>query len=282
MTTRKNLLDNTSEIPIERQCKLLDVNRSTYYYEPIQPTAEAVEYEEYVKSRIDFWNTWHPSFGVRMITAHINAYDDIYVGKKLIKRLMREMGITAIYPKYNLSKRNHKHKKHPYLVRKNEINRPNQVWAIDITYIKMGKSHMYLIAVIDWYGRFIVGQFLSDSLDVAPIIETLKVAFATHGLPEMINSDQGSQFTSDEYVNFLRENGIIQSMDAKGAWIDNIMIERWFRTLKYEDIFLNEYRTPRELRIGINNFVNHYNFTRLHTSLGDKTPASVYKAKCTA
>ena len=189
---------------------------------------------------------------------------------------MDEMGIYAVYPKPNLSKRNKEHKVYPYLLRNLDINRPNQVWAIDITYIRMGKSHMYLTAIIDWYSRYIVGWELSDTLDTAPVLAAVKNAIQRYGKPEIINSDQGSQFTSDDYTSYLKTANIKQSMDGKARWIDNVVIERWFRSLKTERIYTHEYLTPKALRNGIREYVQEYNTERPHETLGYLTPLAVY------
>lgn len=153
---------------------------------------------------------------------------------------------------------------------------PNQVWAIDITYIPMAHGHMYLTAIIDWHSRFIVGWELSDTLDTAPVLAAVKVAIAQYGTPGIINSDQGSQFTSDAYQGFLKEHRIRQSMDGKARWVDNVIIERWFRSLKTEYVYINEYASPKELRIGIRQYVTDYNSLRPHQSLGYDTPNSVW------
>ena len=162
------------------------------------------------------------------------------------------------------------------MLRNMPIFMPNQVWAIDITYIKMGRSHMYLTAIIDWYSRFIVGFALSDTLDTAPVLDAVKRAVNRYGVPAIINSDQGSQFTSDDYTGFLREQKIRQSMDGKARWVDNVIIERWFRSLKCDDIYINEYRMPKELRLGIAAYVKEYNTERPHQSLGYKYPTQAY------
>jgi len=192
---------------------------------------------------------------------------------------MDEMGIYAVYPKPNLSKSNRSHPKFPYLLRNMNIFLPNQVWAIDITYIKMGKSHMYLTAIIDWYSRFIVGWALSDSLDTAPVLEAVNQAIATYGTPAIINSDQGSQFTSNDYVQLLKSQNIRQSMDGKARWVDNVIIERWFRSLKCDNIYLNEYNTPRELRAGIKAYINEYNDQRPHSEHGGDYPVEAFHSK---
>lgn len=219
--------------------------------------------------------------GVRKLRTKLKE-DSLNVGRKLIKRYMEEMGIYCIFPKPNLSKRNKAHKIFPYLLRNMSIIAPNQVWAIDITYIKMGKSHMYLTAIIDWYSRYIVGWELSDTLDTAPVLQAVRSAIAAYGKPEIINSDQGSQFTSEEYTSFLQTETIRQSMDGKARWVDNVIIERWFRSLKCDNIYINEYQTPYSLRTGIGQYVFEYNTERPHQSFEYRTPFMVYTCKTAA
>ena len=261
---------------IKRQCELLGISRTGVYYKPKTPTAEQVEREELIKSRLDWWHTRQCYLGVRGLRRKLAKEDQLTVGRKLVKRYMDEMGIYAVYPKPNLSRRGKEHKVFPYLLRNKTIFLPNQVWALDITYIRMGKKHMYLTAIIDWYSRYIVGWALSDTLDTAPVLDAVKTAVAEYGTPAIINSDQGSQFTSNEYVDFLRENQIRQSMDGKERWVDNVIIERWFRSLKCDNIYINEYRTPRDLRRGIAAYVNEYNCERPHSEHGGDYPAEVY------
>ena len=261
---------------IKRQCELLDINRSSVYYVPKEPTLEQIEREEYIKSRMDFYHTKQSYLGVRGLRNKLRKEDKIFVGRKLIKRYMEEMGIRAVYPKPNLSKPGKGHKKFPYLLKNKNIWLPNQVWAIDITYIKMGKKHMYLTAIIDWYSRFIVGWALSDTLETAPVLDAVKKAFTKHGIPSIINSDQGSQFTSEDYVNLLKSSGVQQSMDGKARWVDNVIIERWFRSLKCECIYVNEFATPKELRRGISNYVSEYNNERPHSEHGGDYPSETY------
>ncbi len=202
--------------------------------------------------------------------------DGLKVGRKLIRRYLDEMGIYCLYPKPNLSKRNILHKVFPYLLRNISITAPNQVWAIDITYIPMGRSHMYLTAIIDWYSRYIVGWALADSLDTAPVLDAVKRAIEIYGKPEIINSDQGVQFTSNEYSGYLESSSIRQSMDGKARWVDNVIIERWFRSLKCDNIYLNDYQLPRELRSGIAQYILEYNTERPHQSLDYELPATVF------
>jgi len=278
---RKNSVTNVDGLSKTRQCELLGIepkNRTSIYYKPKERTEAEIEREELIKSRLDYWHTQHPYMGVRKLRAKLCNEDKISVGRKLISRYMSEMGIYAIYPKPNLSKPGKEHKKAPYLLKNKAILFPNQVWAIDITYIKMGKSHMYLTAIIDWYSRFIVGWALSDTLEAAPVLEAVKSAIETFGIPSIINSDQGSQFTSDEYIRLLEAHSIRQSMDGKARWIDNVIIERWFRSLKCENIYINEYSTPRELRNGINIYIDEYNSERPHQSLNNQYPVEVFNS----
>jgi len=276
---KQSIVTRNEKLTVTRQCELLGIkNRTSVYYEPKQATEAEIEREELIKSRIDYWHTKFCYMGVRKLRDKLNREDGLGVGRKLIKRYMEEMGINCVYPKPNLSKASKEHKKFPYLLRNMSIFLPNQVWAIDITYIKMGKSHMYLTAIIDWYSRFVVGWELSDTLDTAPVLEAVTKAIDKYGTPAIINSDQGSQFTSDDYINFLKEHKIRQSMDGKARWVDNVIIERWFRSLKCEYIYINELETPKILRKAIKQYVSEYNFERPHQSLGNKYPVEIYTA----
>ena len=246
------------------------------YYKPKTPTQEQKEREELIKSRLDFWHTKQCYLGVRGLKKKLRKEDGIVAGRKLIKRYMDEMGIYAVYPKPNLSKPGKNHKKFPYLLKNKHIFLPNQVWAVDITYIKMGKKHMYMTAIIDWYSRFIVGWALSDTLETAPVLDALKQAIMAYGYPAIINSDQGSQFTSDDYTEYLEQNQIRQSMDGKARWVDNVVIERWFRSLKCDCIYINEFDSPRALRRGIAAYIAEYNNERPHSAHGGDYPAEAY------
>lgn len=271
------MVKRSPEITVERQCELLNVNRSSVYYVAAEPTVAMKERKELILGRLDYWHTQQPSFGVRRLRKKLEA-EGLIIGRKLLKHYMDEMGIYAVYPKPNLSKRNQKHKIYPYLLRNLNIYLPNQVWAIDITYIKLARGHMYLTAIIDWYSRMILGWELSDSLDTAPVLDAVKRAMSTHGIPAIINSDQGSQFTSEEYTALLKNSGIRQSMDGKARWVDNVIIERWFRSLKTENIYINEYTTPRQLRTGIRDYIKAYNTERPHQSLNYETPEFIYRS----
>ena len=264
---------------VKRRCELLGIERWTAYQKTREPNEAVLKREEEIKRRIDYWHTQLPCAGVRKLRELLQKQDGLGAGRKLIKRFMDELGLYAIYPKPNLSKPGKEHKKFPYLLKNKSIRFTNQVWALDITYIPMKHGHMYLTAIIDWYSRMIVGWALSDTLDTAPVIEALCDAMEQYGIPCIINSDQGSQFTSDAYISLLRSNHILQSMDGKARWVDNVIIERWFRSLKTEYIYINEYNSPRELRSGIGDYVRDYNSLRPHQSLAYETPATVFASQ---
>jgi len=261
---------------MKRRCELLGIERWEAYQKPHEPDPLRVEREAHLKRRIDYWHTKLPCSGTRKLKSLLRDHDELMAGRKLIKRLMEEMGVCAIYPKPNLSKPGKEHKRFPYLLKNKSITFPNQVWALDITYVPMKHGHMYLTAIIDWYSRFIVGWALSDTLSTAPVIEAMGRAMQQYGIPSIANSDQGSQFSSDAFVDILKANGIRQSMDGKARWVDNVIIERWFRSLKVEYVYISEYASPRELRAGIEEYIQDYNHLRPHQSHGQITPASVY------
>lgn len=253
------------------------INRSEFYRKTAKPSKEDLEWQEKVMTRIDYWHTAMPFLGSRRLAKKLQE-DGLSVGRKLVRRLMYEMAIYALYPKPNLSKRNFKEAIVPYLLRNKQISFPNQVWSVDITYIKLNRGHMYLTAVIDWYSRKIVGWNLADTLDTAYVIQAVTAAIEENGFPGIINSDQGCQFTSNEYKSFLARKHITQSMDGKSRWADNIMIERWFRSLKTEEIYVNEYSSPRVLRSAIRKYVEIYNTQRPHEALEYATPSKVFNA----
>ena len=263
-------LSKTKKIPVSIGAKLLDVNRTTVYYTPVGVSDD----ELMCKALIDHLHLENPSWGARQMSAQLKrrGYN---IGRKKARRYMTDMGIDPIYPKMNLSKRAHNAHILPYLLKSAVITRPNQAWSIDITYIPMRHGFMFLTAIIDWYSRCIVGWELDDTLCTDAVIRAMEKALMV-ATPEIVNSDQGTQFTSDEYMQFLKDHRIRQSMDGKSRWADNIMIERWFRSLKYEEIYLNQYDSPRELREAIRNYVYTYNFERCHSAVDNQTPASVY------
>ena len=273
LTTRVNLVRNlstTKELPVSTGAKLLGINRTSVYYGGIPVSEEELE----CKSIIDHLHTDNPTWGARQISAQLKLRG-YQVGRRKAGRYMREMDITPIYPKMNLSKRMKQAKVCPYLLRNAVIDRPNQAWSIDITYLPMKHGFLYLTAIIDWYSRCIVGWDVDDTLDTTMVINACKKAFKV-AKPLIINSDQGSQFTSDKYIDFIRNNRIRQSMDGKSRWADNIMIERWFRSFKYEEAYLTEYANLKEAREAIGRYIYTYNFERCHQSIGNKRPAEVY------
>ncbi|SMP64373.1 putative transposase [Anoxynatronum buryatiense] len=226
-------------------------------------------------NRIDELHTAHPTWGYRTLTKIIRRDDNIQVNRKRIQRLMRIMGVYTIYPKPNLSKRYHAQYIRPYLLRNLPIQRPDQVWGVDITYIRMKKGFMYLFIIIDWYSRKIVDYELSSTLEKSFVLTCLARAFKTR-TPEIINSDQGSHFTNESYIHLLETHNIRISMDGKGQALDNVRTERFFRTLKYDLIYINEFESPRQLRKALTAYINEYNTYRPHSSIGDLCPEVLY------
>ena len=269
-------MEKNHDLSVRRQCELLHITRSTLYYEHKQPDDAALLLKEELMARIDFWHTQLPCMGTRKLAVKLRQ-EGYHVGRKLVRKYMWEMGIHTVYPKANLSKRNFQESVVPYLLRNKVVNFPNQVWSIDITYIKMHRGHMYLTAIIDWFSRKIVGWNLSDTLDTQSVTEAVQNAVETHGTPAILNSDQGCQFTSEAYKKLLKDFHIRQSMDGKSRWADNIMIERWFRSLKTELIYINEFSTPKSLRIAIRQYIQDYNTLRPHEALDYATPEEVYR-----
>jgi len=256
-------------IPISRQAELLGVARSTVYYEPVVDT-----YSLELMHQIDEEYTKTPFYGSRKITAVLKrrGYE---VNRKRIQRLMRSMGIEAIYPGPNTSKPHPDHKIYPYLLRDRIITRVNEVWGIDITYIRLRHGWVYLVAIIDWVSRYVLSWELSITLEVDFCIRALEKAFSLT-LPEIFNSDQGSQFTSVDFIEKLKEKGIQVSMDGRGRAMDNIFTERLWRSVKYEEVYLHNYRTVGEAKQVINNYLGSYNQERPDQSLDYRTPAEVY------
>lgn len=264
-------------LSIRKQCKVLGIWRSNVYYESSQNKNESILANEIRDLWLDM-----PAYGYRRITAELQkrGYD---INHKHVLRLMRSMHIQALYPKPKTSARNTEHKVYPYLLRNLPITTANHVWATDITYIKMPQGYVYLTSLIDIYSRFIIGWGLSNTLDETFCEDALIRAFQ-YGKPEILNTDQGSQFTSNAWTSCLMKNNIKISMDGKGRWADNIIIERFWRTLKHEHILLHAFESVKEIKESIEGFIRVYNYKRLHQSLGYKTPAEVYlgQQKCVA
>lgn len=265
-----------------RQADLLSVNRTSLYIvrKSTQPKRHA--FDVAIMNRIDEIFTRRPYYGYRRI--HSDLTDEGWlINIKKTRRLMRDMGLYAIYPKRNLSKMYHRQYIQPYLLRNLKIERPNQAWGCDITYVRLGrgKGFMYLFAIIDLYSRLIIDYELSTTLEKDFVLRCLKRAFQT-GKPEILNSDQGSHFTNEDYIRLLKENGIRISMNSKGRALDNIFMERFFRSLKYESIYINEYVNPRALRKEINQYILFYNHERPHQSLDYQPPIRFYRHQPTS
>lgn len=252
------------------QAELLSLNRTSLYYKLAEPTAEEVA----AKHRIDEIITAHPYYGSRRITVLL-CKEGRWISRPTVQRYMREIGIAGISPGPNLSKRNVTHKLYPYLLRGLAISRPNQVWGIDITYIRLLGGWMYLVAVLDWFSRYVVIWALDQTLEMPFVLQAVECALM-QASPVIWNSDQGSHFTSPQYTEKLLSAGIQISMDGKGRAVDNIFTERLWRTVKYEDVYLKDYLTPREARQGLDQYLTFYNQERPHQSLGYQTPAQVY------
>ena len=249
----------------------MGLNRSTLYYKEKPADIGDIELLNVIR---EIWEK-HPYFGYRRIANELRKNYDIKVNRKRVQRLMAWGGIQAIYPGPNTSKRNKLHAIHPYLLRNMAIIRPNQAWQIDITYLRMPNGFLYLVAIIDVYSRYVVSWSLSNTLETDFCIDALKFGLV-NAQPEIINSDQGSQFTSDDWVDYLREWGIKISMTGKGRCTDNVYIERFWRSLKREEFYLNEYNSVKELKKAIGAYIEFYNQRRGHQSLGYKTPAELY------
>jgi len=260
------------EISVRRQCDLLGVNRAGLYYQSAGESEENLM----LMRLIDEQYTRRPIYGSRRLVAWLRGQGH-GVNRKRVARLMEVMGIQAIYPKPRLSQPGEGHKIYPYLLEGVEVTRANQVWSTDITYIRMDGGFVYLVAVMDWFSRFVLSWALSVTMEVGFCMEALQRAFR-RGRPEIFNSDQGSQFTSDQFTGALQARGIAVSMDGRGRCFDNIFIERLWRSLKYEEVYLRDYTLVPEARAGIGNWFQFYNHERLHQSLGYRTPAGLYLA----
>ncbi len=255
-----------------RQCTLLDISRSGLYYQPVGISEEDLT----LMKLIDRQYLATPFYGARKIAAWLKSQSH-QVNRKRVRRLMQLMGIKAIYRRPRTSKPAPGHKIYPYLLSGLKITRPNQVWAADITYIPMARGFLYLVAIIDWYSRYVLSWRLSNTLDADFCVEVLEEALRK-GKPEIFNTDQGSQFTGEAFTGLLKQHGIRISMDGKGSYNDNLFIERLWRTVKYEEVYLKAYQDGRNARISLGNYFRFYNTERPHQTHGYRTPAEVYSA----
>lgn len=277
---KKEIIDEGSQLSIERQCELIQLPRSSYYRESNhgQESPENLE----IMRLIDEEYTRHPFYGARKIRDYLRRLG-YKINRKRVQRLMRKMGLQSIAPKPNTSKPNIKHRVYPYLLGGIEVTRPNQVWCSDITYIRMSGGFVYLTAVMDWYSRYVLSWEISIFMDGEFCVSALERALRCHGNPDIFNTDQGSQFTSNEFTGILKEHQIKISMDGKGRALDNIFIERLWRSVKYEEVYLKEYQTVEELKKSLKEYFNFYNHQRPHQSFDGRTPAEMYgKQVCMA
>ena len=265
------MIDRTHDLPIARQAKALNISRGSVYYLP-RPVSAA---DLAIMRRLDRLHLEFPFAGSRMLKGLLAA-EGSQVGRRHVKTLMRRMGIEALYRRPRTTKPEPGHKIYPYLLRGKEITRPNQVWAMDITYIPMARGFVYLAVVLDWASRRVLSWRVSITMEAAFCVETLEDALAKHGKPEIFNTDQGSQFTGAAFTGVLADNGIAISMDGKGAWRDNVFVERLWRSVKYEEVYLRAYDSVSEARASIGRYFDFYNGRRPHASLDGNTPDQAY------
>ena len=259
-------------LPVAQQCRLLTVSRSSVYRQP----ATVSEEERTIMALIDRQYLGRPYYGSRRMTAWLATQGHV-VNRKRVQRLMRLMALVAIYQRPNTSKAAAAHKVYPYLLGGMAIERVNQVWCSDVTYIPMAKGFLYLVVIMDWVSRAVLAWRLSNTLGAELCVEALEEALARHGRPEIFNTDQGSQFTSDDFTGTLKRHGVMISMDGKGRCMDNIFVERLWRSLKYEEVYLNAYENVAEAKAGIGAWLSFYNDERQHQSLGYRTPRQIYE-----
>jgi putative transposase len=259
-------------LPIAQQCRLLAVSRSAVYRKPVEVSAEDLA----IMALIDRQYLVRPYYGSRRMMAWLATQGHL-VNRKRVRRLMRLLGLVAIYQRPNTSKPAAAHKLYPYLLSGLAIERVNQVWCSDVTYIPMAKGFLYLVVVMDWVSRTVLAWRLSNTLSAEFCVEALEEALARYGRPEIFNTDQGSQFTSDDFTGTLKRHGVTISMDGKGRCMDNIFVERLWRSLKYEEVYLNAYATAAEAKAGIGAWLSFYNQERQHQSLGYRTPQQIYQ-----
>ena len=265
------MIDRTHQLPVTRQAELLNVSRGSVYYLP-KPVSEA---DLNLMRRIDELHLEHPFAGSRMLRDLLRQ-DGLNVGRKHVATLMRKMGIEALYRRPNTSRKHPAHPVYPYLLRHLAVTRPNQVWAMDITYIPMARGNVYLAAVVDWYSRRVLSWRVSITMETDFCIEAVEEAMQRHGTPDIFNTDQGSQFTSEAFTGKLLNNNIRISMDGKGAWRDNVFVERLWKSVKYEEVYLKAYNTASEARTSIGKYFEFYNRRRPHSSLDRMTPEQFY------
>jgi len=271
MSERRERIHMDHELPKARRCELLDVARSSAYYRSV-PFSDA---ELALMRLIDEIHLRWPFYGSRRIRNELEDRGQ-QVNRKRVQRLMRQMGLTALYPRRRTSQPGKGHKIYPYLLRDLAIEEANQVWATDICYLPMAKGFMYLVAIMDWHSRRVLSWRVSNTMDTDFCIEALQEALARFGAPDIFNTDQGAQFTSEAFTGVLKAHDIAISMDGKGRWVDNVFVERLWRSVKYEDVYLRAYETPRELRAGLGRYFEFYNARRRHSALDRRTPDAVY------
>lgn len=267
------MIDRTHRLPLTRQAELLSLSRASLYYTPKPVSARDLK----LMRRMDELHLELPFAGARMLRDLLNR-EGFRTGRKHVATLMRRMGIEAIYRRRNTSKPHPEHTVFPYLLKNLDINRPNQVWATDVTYIPMARGFVYLVAVIDWFSRKVLSWRLSNSLSSDFCVEALEEAIAKFGPPEIFNTDQGSQFTGAAFIGVLKAHGIRISMDGKGRWRDNVFVERLWKSVKYEEVYLHAYATVSDARAGIARYLQFFNTRRPHSTLDRQTPDEVYFA----
>jgi len=267
-----NLIDQKSKLSLTDQAKIIGVSRSSLYYQPMPVSQKELE----IKNQIDMIYTKWPFYGVRKITKEIRHMRKEAVNHKRIARYMKEMGLHPIYPGPKTSISHPVHKKYPYLLKGVVASYPNHIWGTDITYIRMDRGFVYLVAFLDWYSRFVLSWMISLSLNGAFVIDALTQALEKYGDPDYSNQDQGCQFTSEKYLSTWNQNKTKISMDGRGRCMDNIFTERLWRSLKYEEVYLKSYQTPAEAIANIDAYFKFYNYERKHQSLGYLTPSEVY------
>lgn len=272
LAERRKLINKDDEVySVRKQCSVLGINRSSWYYEP----APLSDLDKALMNILDEQYMETPFWGVRNMTTHLRTLG-YAIGKDHVRTLLRKLGLQAVFPKPNLSKPHPENRIYPYLLRDLEVMRSNQVWCMDITYIRLSWGFAYLVAVVDWYSRFVLSWKLSNTLEANFCVEALQEAVAKHGTPDILNTDQGTQFTSQEFIGALTSHGISVSMDGRGRCMDNIFVERLWRTVKYENVYLKGYQTIPEARAGLAEYFEFYNNKRYHQSLDNKTPWQVY------